>query len=123
MTAPERNSTGAAEGRRQAPDEVLELVTGRLRLIADPMRVRIIRHLETCGTATVQEICDAVRTPHQNGSKHLRLLLSAGMVIREREGNTMRYELADFTVPWVLDKMTASVKARLEEQVERFADA
>ena len=122
MTAPERHATGVAAERRQASYEMLELVTDRLRILADPTRVRIMRHLETRGSATVQEVCDGLGGAHQNVSKHLRMLLRAGVVIRAREGNSMRYELADYTGLWVIEKMTASVQAQLEEQYERFAD-
>lgn len=123
MTAPERHSTGAAgQRRRQAPDQVLELVGERLRVVADPTRMRIMRYLESCGSATVQQVCDGLGGAHQNVSKHLRMLLGAGMVMRAREGNSMRYELADFTALWVIEKMAASVQAQLEAQHERFAD-
>lgn len=121
MTAPDRHPAGVVGGRRPVPDRVLELVTDRMRIVADPMRVRIMWLLEETGRATVQELCDRVPCGYQSVSKHLRVLYGAGLVSRARAGNSVRYELADFAALLVVDKMIASVGAQLEEEHERFA--
>lgn len=120
MTAAEQ-PPGDAARRRRASDRVLELVTTRLRIVAEPGRVRILWHLEEHGSSTVSEICDALGRTLQNVSKHLTILHGAGLVSRSREGNSMRYELVDWAALWVVEKMTASVAAQLEEQHEQFS--
>lgn len=121
MTAPERrpSSSGGARGRRVS-ERVLEMVTDRMRVVAEPTRVRILWHLESDGGSTVQEICDGIGRSHQNVSKHLGVLYGAGLVSRSRERNSVRYELVDWTALWVIEKMTASLTAQLQEQHERL---
>jgi hypothetical protein len=64
---------------RQLSDEAIELIAARLRVIAEPNRIRIFRLLNE-GDATVQELTDRLMTTHQNVSKHLGVLYQAGMV-------------------------------------------
>src|ERR671938_624006 len=56
--------------RRPLPDEAIEVIAARLRVIADPTRIRLMELLNQ-GEATVQELTDRVMTTHQNVSKHL----------------------------------------------------
>jgi DNA-binding transcriptional ArsR family regulator len=97
-------------------------VTGRLRIVAEPTRVKILWRLESARDgATVQEIADAVGGGYQNVSRHLGVLFGAGIVSRDRDGNTVRYMLRDWTALWVIERMTDSVGAQLEEDSEEFA--
>lgn len=74
-----------ASHSRRAPqplsDEPIELIAARLRVIAEPNRIRIIGLLNE-GEATVQELTDRLITTHQNVSTHLGVLYQAGMVSR-----------------------------------------
>ena len=107
---------------RELPDDVLEIVTTRLKVIAEPTRVRLMWLLDRDGGSTVQELCDALPlTTPQNVSKHLGTLFQAGLVRRMREGGRVRYELVDWTALWVVDQVVSSVSAQIEAQQERFA--
>lgn len=108
--------------RRSLSDDVLEMVTARMRILAEPVRLRLMWLLDREGGATVQELCDRLSTPttHQNVSKHLGVLYQAGLVVRTREGNCVRYSLADWTALWVIEQIAASVAAQLEAQHEQF---
>jgi len=118
-----RSVGGGASKRRAVSDRVLELATDRLRIVAEPTRVRIMKCLESLGGATVQQVCDALGgESHQNVSKHLRTLYAAGLVARRRSGNSVRYELADWAALWIVDKMVASVDAQLEDAGERLTE-
>jgi DNA-binding transcriptional ArsR family regulator len=108
--------------RRALPDDVLEVVTTRLKVIAEPTRVRLMWLLDRDGGSTVQELCDALPlTTPQNVSKHLGTLWQAGLVRRTREGGRVRYELVDWTALWVVDQVVSSVSAQIDAQQERFA--
>jgi DNA-binding transcriptional ArsR family regulator len=122
MTARDGDGARQVEARCRLSAEGLELVTERLRIIAEPTRVRILWHLEAHGGATVQQVCDGLGAAHQNVSKHLRVLYGAGLVSRSRQGNGVRYELSDWSALWIIEKMSASVGAHLEERQERFSD-
>lgn len=122
MTTADRRPE-AGSPRTDGPGRALELVTERLRIVAEPTRVRILRELDRDDGATVQEVCDAIGVAHQNVSKHLMVLYNAGLVSRMREGRSTRYCLRDWTMLWVVDKVAESVAAQLEEDYDEFADA
>ncbi|MGH2988448.1 MAG: ArsR/SmtB family transcription factor [Solirubrobacterales bacterium] len=110
---------------RRAPtqrlsDEAIELIAARLRVIAEPNRIRILGLLNE-GDATVQEITDRLMTTHQNVSKHLGVLYQAGMVSRRKEGISVRYALVDWTGWWLVEQMATSVADRLDELQHLFA--
>ncbi len=114
----------AARFRRSAlprplPEEVVELVTARLRVVAEPTRVRLLGVLND-GAATVQELADQLATTPQNVSKHLGILHQSGMVNRCREGTSVRYALVDWTGWWLVEQVGASVAERLHELHELF---
>ena len=107
--------------RRPLPDEAIEVIAARLRVIADPTRIRLMELLNE-GEATVQELTDRVMTTHQNVSKHLAVLYQAGMVSRRKQGPSVRYALVDWTGWWLVEQMGASVAAQLDELRELFGD-
>lgn len=101
--------------------DALEIVTARLRVIAQPMRVRLMSLLDEHGAATVQELQDQLPpTTRQNVSQHLMVLHHAGVVARTRIGQSVSYELADWTALGVIEQIAASVAAHLEMQSERL---
>ena len=101
--------------------EAIEVIAARLRVIADPTRIRLMELLNE-GEATVQELTDRVMTTHQNVSKHLAVLYQAGMVSRRKQGPSVRYALVDWTGWWLVEQMGASVAAQLDELRELFGD-
>lgn len=104
---------------RPLEDEVIELVAARLRVFAEPTRIRLLALLDE-GDATVQELTDQLMTTHQNVSKHLNMLYQAGVVSRRKEGNSVRYALVDWTGWWVVEQIGASVAAQLDHLGELF---
>lgn len=99
---------------RQLSDEAIEVVAERLRVIAEPTRIRLMGLLNE-REATVQELTDRLATTHQNVSKHLGVLYQAGIVSRRREGSCVRYALIDWTGWWLVEQIAGSVAARYEE--------
>lgn len=101
--------------------DALEIVTARLRVMAEPMRVRLLWLLDEHGSATVQELQDRLPpTTQANVSKHLAVLHQTGLVTRAREGNSIRYELVDWTALGVIEQIAASAAAHFEIQSERL---
>jgi DNA-binding transcriptional ArsR family regulator len=99
-----------------SPD-LLDLVARRLRVIAEPTRMRILALLER-GEASVQELTDELPTTHQNVSKHLAALLQAGIVSRRREGSWVRYSLADYTAYRLIEHAAAGFAGHIDELAE-----
>jgi len=99
---------------RRLPDEAIELVAARLRVIGEPTRIRLMDLLDD-GDATVQELAERLGTTHQNVSKHLGVLSQAGIVSRRREGTSVRYALVDWTGWWLVEQIATSVATHLDE--------
>jgi DNA-binding transcriptional ArsR family regulator len=73
------------------PEPLVELIAKRFRVLAEPMRIRLLDRLRE-GDATVGELQEALGASQQNVSKHLGILLEAGMVSRAKRGNHAHYE-------------------------------
>ena len=67
------------------PDELVELIARRFRVIGEPMRISCSTSFES-GEATVLALTAAVGASQQNVSKHLGVLYDAGIVVRRKEG-------------------------------------
>lgn len=80
---------------RPIPDHVVELIGDRLRLLALPLRIQIIDHLDRDGETNVQELTERLAASQQNVSRHLRLLAEAGVLARRRDGRFVWYRLFD----------------------------
>lgn len=64
----------------------VNLIASRLRVLGQPLRVRLIDHLDRSGEAHVQALADELAATQQNTSKHLGALWRAGVVTRRQEG-------------------------------------
>ena len=103
-------------GRLTLTPQVLELIAERFKALAEPARLRILASLRA-GELTVGELVDATELSQANLSKHLRTLHAAGFVARQRDGQYVRYRLADPGVFALCDLMCG----RLEREHTRRA--
>ena len=78
----------ALEPIRQTRDAAF--VADRLRVLAAPMRVRILIHLMSAPSG-VMEVTRALRVSQPTVSEHIRALARAGLVRRLRKGNRTVY--------------------------------
>jgi DNA-binding transcriptional ArsR family regulator len=98
--------------RRPVTPELLSLVAGRFRALAEPVRLAILHELED-GELTVTELVERIEMSQGNLSKHLQQLHAAGFVTRRREGLFVHYALADERVLALCELMCG----RLEEDL------
>ena len=77
--------------------ELAELIAARLRVIGDPMRIRILDLLRD-GEQSVGQISERLGTSQQNASKHLGILLQAGIVGRRKEGTSSLFRVVDDSI-------------------------
>ncbi|HEX6460694.1 MAG TPA: metalloregulator ArsR/SmtB family transcription factor, partial [Thermoleophilaceae bacterium] len=96
------------------PDPLVEVIAERFRVLGEPMRIRLLDRLRD-GAATVQELQDATGASQQNVSKHLGVLLRAGIVGRTKEGNYARYSIADETVFLLCEEVCGGLRRQLTE--------
>jgi DNA-binding transcriptional ArsR family regulator len=95
-------------------DALAELIAERFRVLGEPMRIRLLDRLRD-GAATVGELQEAVGASQQNVSKHLGVLLRAGMVSRTKEGTSSRYAIADDGVFALCEQVCGGLRAQLAE--------
>ena len=96
------------------PEQLVELIAQRFRVLAEPMRIKILDKLRG-GDATVSELQEALGASQQNVSKHLGILHGAGMVIRTKDRNHVRYSIADEGVFELCEQVCGGVRRQLDE--------
>ena len=102
---------GRSSPRRRVTPQLLTLVAGRFRALAEPVRLAILHALED-RELTVTELVEVTGLAQGNLSKHLQQLHAAGFVARRRDGLFVYYSLADDVVLALCELMCG----RLEEE-------
>jgi DNA-binding transcriptional ArsR family regulator len=97
------------------PEPLIEMIAERFHLLAEPMRIRILDQLRD-GPMSVGALGDALGTSQQNVSKHLGLLLRAGVVAREKQGTLARYRIVDPSVFDLCEQVCGGLQRRIEQQ-------
>jgi DNA-binding transcriptional ArsR family regulator len=87
-------------GQRYGPassdaEQLVDLVTQRLRILGQPVRLRLIEELYGCGEASVQALAKQLEVTPYNASQHLGVLRQADVVARRQRGREALYRLAD----------------------------
>ena len=98
------------------PDEMLEAVANRFKLLSEPMRLRILRILAE-GDHTVQDIVRKINASQANISKHLTLMHDNGMVSRRKVGLKCFYSLADESIIHACNLTSQSIVSSLHTQL------
>jgi ArsR family transcriptional regulator len=107
---------------KEESEQALSLIAARFRVLSEPTRLKILHTLGQ-DEMSVGEIVEATGGGQANVSKHLGVLLDAGLVSRHREGVTIFYRIADETVFQLCEIVCSSLGQRLAAQqsvVRRF---
>ncbi|HET9077765.1 MAG TPA: metalloregulator ArsR/SmtB family transcription factor [Acidimicrobiales bacterium] len=96
------------------PDALVDLIAHRFRVLGEPTRIRLLDALRE-GAATVSELQAATGASQQNVSKHLGVLLDAGMVRRTKDGNRSYYSIADETLFDLCEQVCGSVRRQVAQ--------
>jgi DNA-binding transcriptional ArsR family regulator len=105
----------AAGKKKELTPEALELIAARFRVLSEPMRLRILHTLGD-GERTVGELVEELGAGQANVSKHLGLLLDAGVVRRRKEGLSAFYAVADESIFELCELVCSSLEDRLAAQ-------
>jgi ArsR family transcriptional regulator len=95
------------------------MVAARFRMLAEPMRLRLLNELRG-GERSVSELVEAAETGQANVSKHLGLLADAGMVGRRKEGLNVYYSITDESLFELCDLVCSRLQQELAEKAARF---
>ena len=116
---PERVATARAEG---IPDAEAQLIGASLSLLVDPLRVRILSALLATEEMCVGDIALALDASEDAVSYALRLLRTAGLVHRRREGRMGYYRLRDGETRPALEHVLARLRDLAALHPEAGAD-
>jgi ArsR family transcriptional regulator len=109
---------------QELSQRALEMIAARFRLLAEPMRLRILHALED-RELSVTQLVDATGAGQANVSKHLGMLVEAGLLARRKEGLNVFYRVADDSVFDLCEAVCSSLGDRLAAQhdaVKSFRD-
>lgn len=96
--------------------EALKLVAARFRVLAEPVRLAILQALESAGEYSIGELAESLDLSQPNVSKHVKILMEAGLVARRQEGNTVYCSIGDDSVFELCDVVCSSIRDRLTAQ-------
>jgi DNA-binding transcriptional ArsR family regulator len=102
------------------PESIIDLVAQRFRALGEPLRIRLLEQLME-GEASVQELVTATGGGQQNVSKHLGVLLHAGIVGRRKQGTFVYYRIVDEVVFDLCQRVCASIERQHRELGELLA--
>ena len=91
------------------PEEMIELIARRFRVIGEPMRIKLLNALRT-GEMTVSDLTTSVGGSQQNVSKHLGVLHDARIIRRRKSANHVLYGIADASVFRMCDDVCGSIQ-------------
>ncbi len=96
------------------PMPLIELIAQRFRCLGEPMRIVLLDALRD-GEATVGELQEATGASQQNVSKHLGVLLRAGLVSRTKRGTSAVYDIADEGVFELCEQVCGGLRRQLDD--------
>jgi len=111
VTAPVENGASIPH---PLPEQLVDLIARRFRVLGEPTRIRLLDLLRE-RDATVTELHEALGASQQNVSKHLGVLLQAGIVRRTKQGTSARYAIADEGVFALCEDVCGGLRRQLTE--------
>jgi DNA-binding transcriptional ArsR family regulator len=96
------------------PAALVERIAERFRVLGEPMRIALLDALRE-GEATVRDLQEATGASQQNVSKHLGVLLRAGIVDRRKRGNFSVYSIADPMVFSLCEEVCGGLRREADE--------
>ncbi|MGF1473903.1 MAG: ArsR/SmtB family transcription factor [Rubrobacteraceae bacterium] len=106
--------------KKDLSDEAFEMLGEQFKAFSEPMRLKLIYNLMD-GERTVSELVEETGGLQANVSKHLRMLLEAGIVERRKQGLNSYYSIADRSIFELCDLMCGSIQGRLTADLNNFS--
>src|SRR5215207_5512710 len=107
----------AKRTKRFLSEAALVKVAERFKALSEPMRLRLVYALME-GEKTVSQLVEETGGLQANVSKHLGMLLDAGVLARRKEGTSAYYRIADKTVFELCDLVCGSIEDRLASELK-----
>jgi DNA-binding transcriptional ArsR family regulator len=94
-----------------------ELKADILMALAHPNRIRILEHLRE-GVMCNCELAPALELQQSNLSRHLKILVQAGILNSWREGLRVNFKVVDDLIFKILDNAEAIARQEVEKKAE-----
>lgn len=104
---------------KHVPQEVVQQIAEYFSILSEPMRLRILNLLRD-GEKCVQDLVDATETSQANVSKHLKVMLQAGILSRRSEGTSAYYSVEDEFIFELCNSVCDRLASRIEQQASYF---
>lgn len=98
------------------PDQAVERVAAYFRALSDPTRLRILIALRE-REHSVGELARRVHCSQANISKHLAVLLDAGIIARTMRRTTSLLNIADYAIFGLCETVCDSIASSLERDL------
>ncbi|MGB3682396.1 MAG: metalloregulator ArsR/SmtB family transcription factor [Rubrobacteraceae bacterium] len=106
--------------KRDLSEEAFEMLGEQFKAFSEPMRLKLLYALMG-GEKSVSGLVEETGGLQANVSKHLRMLLEAGIVERRKQGLNSFYAIADESVFELCDLMCNSIQERLSADLRNFS--
>ncbi|NJL00412.1 MAG: helix-turn-helix transcriptional regulator [Spirulinaceae cyanobacterium RM2_2_10] len=104
---------------KSVPPEVVQQVAEYFGILSEPMRLRLLNSLRE-GEKCVQELVETTATSQANVSKHLKVMLQAGILSRRSQGTSAYYRVEDPLIYDLCNLVCDRLAARIEQQASHF---
>jgi DNA-binding transcriptional ArsR family regulator len=88
-------------------------------ILSEPMRLKILNLLRD-GEKCVQDLVVATATSQANVSKHLKVMLQAGILSRRTQGTSAFYSVSDDLTFELCTLVCDRMASRIEQQAQHF---
>ena len=109
----------ATNHKPQLSPEAFEIIGERFKAFSEPMRLRLIYALMD-GEKTVSELVGETGGVQANVSKHLSVLLDAGILGRRKQGTSAYYRIVDESIFELCDLVCGSIHDRLVAELDEL---
>jgi DNA-binding transcriptional ArsR family regulator len=105
----------------EVPTEIVQQIADYFSVLGEPMRLRILNLLRD-GEKCVQDLVEATETSQANVSKHLKVMLQAGILTRRTQGTLAYYGVADDLGFQLCTLVCDRLASRIEQQALYFRE-
>jgi DNA-binding transcriptional ArsR family regulator len=98
---------------------VVEQVANYFRVLGEPMRLKLLNVLRD-GERCVQDLVDETQTSQANVSKHLKVMLQAGILAKRNQGTQAFYRVTDDLIFELCNLVCDRLATRIEQQAQHF---
>jgi DNA-binding transcriptional ArsR family regulator len=105
----------------EVPTEIVQQVADYFSVLGEPMRLRLLNLLRD-GEKCVQDLVEATATSQANVSKHLKVMMQAGILTRRTQGTLAYYSVTDDLGFQLCTLVCDRLASRIEQQALYFRE-